>query len=222
VPDRSPRTLIAPSILSADFSRMGAELGRVEAAGADWVHLDIMDGTFVPPITFGAKMICDLRPLTRLPFDAHLMVVHPETFLEDFVSAGCNRLTVHAEASVHLHRCLSTIAGLGAQPGVAINPSTPLEAVIEVLDAVSLVLVMTVDPGFGGQKLIPATLDKARRLAGLRREHGLDFLIQVDGGISRETAARAIGAGVDVLVTGSSFFADPDPADYVRGLRGAK
>lgn len=211
--------LVAPSILSADFSRMGSEISRIEAAGADWVHLDVMDGSFVPPITFGAKMVADLRPLSRLPFDAHLMVVHPETFVRDFVAAGADRLSIHPEATQHLHRCLAEIAELGAQPGVAINPGTPLEAALEVLDMVRLVLVMTVNPGFGGQRLIPRTLEKAQRLARIRAERGLDFLIQVDGGINESTAADAARAGVDVVVSGSSFFASEAPDRYVRALR---
>jgi len=212
--------MVAASILSADFSRVGAELARIEASGADWVHLDVMDGSFVPPITFGAKMVRDLKPLSRLPFDTHLMVAHPETFVGDFVRAGSDRVTVHAEATAHLHRCLAEISDLGAKPGVAINPATPLEAVLEVLDAVSLVLVMTVNPGFGGQQLIPRTLEKVERLARVREERALDFLIQVDGGINASTARDAVNAGVDVLVSGSSFFASEIPDRYVRALRG--
>lgn len=216
------RMLVAPSILSANFACTGSELARIEAAGADWVHLDVMDGSFVPPITFGAKMVADLRPLSRLPFDAHLMVLHPETFLADFVAAGCDRLTIQVEATHHVHRCLAAIAALGARPVIALNPATPLEAILEVLDMVSLVLVMTVNPGFGGQELIPRALDKAQRLARMRDERALDFLIEVDGGINESTAAAASRAGVDVVVSGSAFFASEAPDRYVRALRGER
>jgi ribulose-phosphate 3-epimerase len=214
------RAIVAPSILSADFARAGDAIALVESSGADWVHLDVMDGSFVPPITFGSKMISDLRPLSRLPFDAHLMVTHPETFLSDFVGAGVERLTVHAEATMHLHRCLAEVAALGARPGVAINPGTPLEAVLDVLDLTALVLVMTVNPGFGGQELIPHTLRKVERLARHREDLGLGFLIEVDGGLNETTAVSARDAGADVLVTGSSFFTSKAPGRYVEALRG--
>ena len=213
--------LIAPSLLSADFSAAGLGLQKIEAAGADWVHLDVMDGSFVPEITFGVKMIRDLRPLSSLPFDVHLMIVSPERHVAGFAAAGADYLTVHAEAALHLHRCLTEIRAAGAHPGVSIVPSSPVAMIREVLDAVDLVLVMTVNPGFGGQSLIPRTLDKVAELCRLREHEGLDFRIQVDGGINTKTAPRAAAAGADVLVTGTSFFTAESPRDYVGSLRGA-
>jgi ribulose-phosphate 3-epimerase len=215
-------TLVAPSILSADFAAVERGIRKIEESAGDWVHLDVMDGSFVPQITFGAKMVADLRPLTRLPFDVHLMVNHPETHVEAFAQAGAERVTVHCEASVHLHRLLQHMASLGLRPGVSIVPSTPVVQVEEVLPFLDLVLVMTVNPGFGGQELIPQTLEKVRALRRIRAGRGLSFLIEVDGGINEHTASTAVSAGADVLVTGSSFFHSDAPARYIEALKGVR
>ncbi len=212
---------VAPSILSANFGELAEGVRLAESMGGDFVHIDVMDGCFVPPITFGSKAVTDLRPVSRLPFDVHLMICAPENHVESFCAAGANYLTVHLEATTHLHRVLSLIAGRGVKPGVALVPSTPVEAVVEVLPVVALVLVMTVNPGFGGQEIIPRCLHKVSQLRRIREEEGLDFLIEVDGGIHRETAADAIRAGADVLVAGSALFGASSPAAEVALLRGA-
>jgi ribulose-phosphate 3-epimerase len=211
---------VAPSILSADFGALAEGVRMAEAMGGDFVHIDVMDGCFVPPITFGAKAVTDLRPVSRLPFDVHLMICRPENHLESFCAAGANYLTVHLEATTHLHRVLSTIADRGVRPGVAIVPSTPVDALVEVLPMAALVLVMTVNPGFGGQEIIPQCVRKVSDLRRLREEQGLDFLIEVDGGINRDTAGDAIGAGADVLVAGSALFGARSPSAEVAFLRG--
>jgi ribulose-phosphate 3-epimerase len=201
--------------LSADFSQGGKAVLEIESAGADWVHLDVMDGAFVPDITFGHKMVADLRPLTKLPLDVHLMVTEPARHIAAFAAAGADYITIHAEAAVHAHRLLCSIRELGKKVGIAIVPSTPLCAISEVLPIVDLELIMTVNTGYGGQALIPGCLDKVKALREIRAERGLSFLISVDGGIKLDTAPLAREAGVDVLVMGSAFFSARDKGAFV-------
>jgi ribulose-phosphate 3-epimerase len=212
-------TKIAPSILSADFLRLGEQVLAVEAAGVDRFQVDVMDGRFVPNITFGALAIESLRPLTRLTIEAHLMVEPPEDFIERFAKAGADTIIVHQEATPHLHRAIQQIHHLGKKAGVAINPSTPASTLSEVLGSLQLVLVMTVNPGFGGQDFIPETLSKIRQVRNTIQERGLDCEVEVDGGINNQTARLVVEAGADVLVAGSSVYDSKDgiPA-AIRGL----
>jgi ribulose-phosphate 3-epimerase len=197
---------IAPSILSADFTRLGKQVRDVEAAGVDRVQIDVMDGRFVPNITFGAKVVADLRPLTRLVLEAHLMVDRPEDFIDEFARAGADTIIVHQESTPHLHRAIQQIRSLGKKPGVALNPSTPATAISEILGNVDLILVMTVNPGFGGQDFIPETLPKIRQVRTMVRERNQQAEVEVDGGINEATARMVVEAGANVLVAGSAVY----------------
>jgi ribulose-phosphate 3-epimerase len=220
--DRSfHRVRIAPSLLSADFSKLADEVAMCEAGGADWLHVDVMDGVFVPNLTFGAKVIETLRKLTTLPLDVHLMVVEPEKYFDSFAKAGASGLTIHVEVAPHLHRQLERIRELGCAAGVALNPATSLETVREVLADLDVLLVMTVNPGFGGQKYIPsctAKIARARQMLGETESHAA---LEVDGGIGRETIAMARGAGADTFVAGNAVFAARDPRQEIGALRTA-
>ncbi|MCR4399994.1 MAG: ribulose-phosphate 3-epimerase [Syntrophomonadaceae bacterium] len=212
-------TLVAPSILAADFGHLARDVQAVEAAGADWLHIDVMDGHFVPNLTLGPPVVAALRGRTRLLLDVHLMVERPETLIPDFQRAGADLVTVHAEVCPHLHRVLQTIRGLGMRAGVSFNPATPLAGLEYVLDQVDLVLVMSVNPGFGGQEFIPSSLDKLRQARALLDRAGCGAFLQVDGGVNLETARACLEAGADVLVAGSFVFGSADPAAAVAALK---
>jgi ribulose-phosphate 3-epimerase len=210
---------IAPSILSADFGRLADEVRAVEAAGADVIHVDVMDGRFVPNITVGPLVVEAVRKVTKLPVDAHLMIVEPERYVEAFAKAGADLVSVHAEVSPHLHRTLQAIRGAGAKPAVALDPSTGLEAVEYVLGDCEMVLLMTVNPGFGGQRYIEAVTEKIRRLRALADARGQALDIEVDGGVKADTAARIAAAGANVLVAGTAVFGQKDYGAAIRAIR---
>ncbi len=211
---------VAPSLLAADYLKIGEDIRRVAEAGADWLHFDVMDGSFVPNISFGPEM-CRRAATCGLPVDAHLMVVHPERHIETFAEAGAKIITVHAEAATHLHRLLQQIRGCGCLAGVAMNPATSPECLRYVLGDFDLALVMTVNPGFGGQKLIPACIDKVRAVRGMLDEAGLrDVFVEVDGGVNTQTAPLLTAAGADMLVAGSALYGAEDVKAFIRAVKG--
>ena len=212
---------IAPSILSADFSRLNDEIEAVKRGGATILHVDVMDGHFVPNLTVGLPVVKSVARATDLPIDAHLMISEPGRYAQQFVEAGAAMVSVHVEADAHLHRTLGSIKAAGAQAGVVLNPATPIESLAEALPYVDYVLVMSVNPGFGGQKFIPTSIDKLRRLRGMINDRQLDIRIEIDGGVDLENIASVVNAGAEIIVAGSAIFGAADPESAVRGLRDA-
>jgi ribulose-phosphate 3-epimerase len=213
--------MIAPSILSANFLNLAADIEMVNNSEADWFHLDVMDGRFVPNISYGMPIIATMKKMAKKTFDVHLMIVEPEKYFEDFKKAGADVLTIHYEASTHLHRSLQAIKALGMKAGVALNPHTPVHLLENIITEIDLVLIMSVNPGFGGQKFIPQALDKVRAVRKMITDAGSNTLIEVDGGVTLDNAADLVNAGVDVLVAGNTVFSAPDPADMIKKLKQA-
>lgn len=219
LPTPCPNPTIAPSILAANFGNLQKEIEDITAAGADWLHIDVMDGTFVPPITFGDNLVTLAKKTTKLPLDVHLMIVNPEKHLESFANAGANVITVHQEVCPHLYKTLTAIRALGCASGVSINPATPVENVFDALEVADLVLVMTVNPGWGGQPFIPGCLEKIKKLSAEIKRRGLKTRIEVDGGINPSTAKECALAGASIFVAGSAVFGNPDKAAVIKQLR---
>jgi ribulose-phosphate 3-epimerase len=211
---------IAPSILSADFSKLGEEILAVEKAGADYIHVDVMDGHFVPNITIGPLIVESIRPITKLPLDVHLMIENPDQYIEAFAKAGADYITVHVEACRHLHRTIQNIKSFGVKAGVVLNPATPVESIQHIIGEVDMVLLMTVNPGFGGQKFIPEVLPKIKKVKELAESKGLTIEIEVDGGVNPETAKQCIEAGATVLVAGSAIYNQEDYHEAISLIRG--
>jgi ribulose-phosphate 3-epimerase len=211
--------IIAPSMLSADFLKLGAEIEMINNSAADWFHLDVMDGRFVPNISYGMPIIAQMRKASTKTFDVHLMVEEPERYLADFKKAGADYLTVHYETGYHLHRTLTSIRALGMKAGLAINPHTPVDAVADLLQDIDLLLVMSINPGFGGQQFLPLTYGKIRRAKELITLAGTNTLIEIDGGVTLDNAAEIIAAGADVLVAGNTVFSAADPTDAIKRLK---
>ena len=210
---------IAPSILSADFSKLGEEIKDVEKGGADYIHVDVMDGHFVPNITIGPLIVDSIRPVTKLPLDVHLMIENPDQYIEDFAKAGADYITVHIEACRHLHRTIHLIKSFGVKAGVVLNPATPVQMIESIIEDVDMVLLMTVNPGFGGQKFITSVLPKIKQVKDMSVQKGLNIEIEVDGGVNEETALLCVEAGATVLVAGSSVFNKSDRRDAISRLK---
>ncbi len=213
--------IIAPSILSADFLNLGRDIEMVNNSEADWFHLDVMDGRFVPNISYGMSIISQMKKAAKKTFDVHLMIVEPEKYFEEFKKAGADILTVHYEASTHLHRSLQAIKALGMKAGVSLNPHTPVSVLENIITEIDLVLIMSVNPGFGGQKFIPQALDKVRKVKQMINESGSKALIEVDGGVTLENVGELVAAGVDALVAGNTVFSSPDPVATIKKLKQA-
>ena len=213
--------IIAPSMLSADFLNLGAEIDMINESEADWFHLDVMDGKFVPNISYGMTIIAQMKKRAKKTFDVHLMVVEPERYLEDFKKAGADYLTVHYETGYHLHRTLTSIRALGMKAGLSINPHTPVEMVQDIIHEIDLLLVMSINPGFGGQKFLPLTYNKIRQAKELINKAGSNTLIEIDGGVTLDNAGDIIAAGADVLVAGNTVFAAADPKEMIKKLKQA-
>ncbi len=211
--------IIAPSMLSADFLKLGEEIDMINNSEADWFHLDVMDGKFVPNISYGMPIISQMKKRAKKTFDVHLMVVEPERYLEEFKKAGADYLTVHYETGFHLHRTLTSIKALGMKAGLSINPHTPVSMVKDIIHEIDLLLVMSINPGFGGQKFLPLTFNKIKEAKELITKAGASTLIEIDGGVTLENAADIIAAGADVLVAGNTVFASPDPIDTIKKLK---
>lgn len=220
-PLRPSTPILAPSLLSADFTRLAEALQTLETAQACVVHVDVMDGHFVPNLTIGLPVVEALRRETQLPLDCHLMITEPLRYATAFVAAGADWVSIHQEADPHLHRTLRAIREAGAKAGVVLNPATPVETLVDLVGDFDFVLLMSVNPGFGGQAFIPRTLDKVRRLDALRSERGVPFFIEVDGGVGLDNAADLVAAGADVLVAGNAVFKAPDPQEAIRSIRNA-